>query len=183
MKIHMGELTLAYKAQSYSTDTLGRATCNARMHHVVANEPTEGWIETWKRRGSLYGSVAVAIADTTVTLTSHTEPVNKEYILRKIGVIGSGLMGAGIAQVAAQAGLHVLMMDQKDEALQSAVGRIQNGLKRLEERGRLQEDVDTIMGRIETTPQLPEFAGLGGCPRNNPSNSSSQSCPAEDSRR
>jgi 3-hydroxybutyryl-CoA dehydrogenase len=81
--------------------------------------------------------------------------------LRKIGVIGSGLMGAGIAQVAAQAGLHVLMTDQIDEALQSAVGRIQHGLKRLEDRGRLNEDVDTLMGRIETTLQLPEFAGLG----------------------
>lgn len=81
--------------------------------------------------------------------------------MRKIGVIGSGLMGAGIAQVVAQAGLHVLMTDQVDEALQSAVGRIQHGLKRLEDRGRLKEDVDTIMGRIETTLQLSEFAGLG----------------------
>ena len=70
----MGKLTLAYKAQSYNTGTLGRAICNARMHHVMANEHTEGWVETWKRRGSLYGSVAVATADTTVTLTSHTEP-------------------------------------------------------------------------------------------------------------
>jgi 3-hydroxybutyryl-CoA dehydrogenase len=80
--------------------------------------------------------------------------------LRKIGVIGSGLMGADIAQVSAQAGLHVLMTDQMDEALQSAVGRIENGLKRLQDRGRLAEDVDTIMGRIETTLHLSEFAKL-----------------------
>ncbi|MDH3604075.1 MAG: 3-hydroxyacyl-CoA dehydrogenase NAD-binding domain-containing protein, partial [Candidatus Tectomicrobia bacterium] len=78
--------------------------------------------------------------------------------MRKIGVIGSGLMGAGIAQVAAQAGLHVLMTDQIDEALQSAVGRIQHGLKRLQDRGRLEEDVDAIMERIEATTQMPEFA-------------------------
>ena len=52
------------------------------------------------------------------------------------------------------------MTDQLDKALQSAVGRIQHGLHRLEDRGRLKEDVDTIMGRIETTLQLPEFAGL-----------------------
>ena len=70
----MGELTLAYKERSHSTGTLGRGICNARMNHVVANELTEGWVETWKRRGSLYGSVAVATADTTVTLTSHTDP-------------------------------------------------------------------------------------------------------------
>lgn len=34
----MGELTLAYKVRSYSTGTLGRAICNARMHHFVADD-------------------------------------------------------------------------------------------------------------------------------------------------
>ena len=81
-------------------------------------------------------------------------------MLRNIGVIGSGLMGAGIAQVAAQAGLHVLMTDQMDEALQSALGRIRNGLKRLQDRGGLEEDPNAIMERIETTSQMSEFAGL-----------------------
>ena len=70
----MGELTLAYKARRYRTGTLGRAVCNARMHYVMENEYTEGWVDTWKRRGSFYGSVAVATADTMVTLTSHTDP-------------------------------------------------------------------------------------------------------------
>ena len=34
----MGELTLAYKVRSYSTGTLGRAICNARTHHYVADD-------------------------------------------------------------------------------------------------------------------------------------------------
>ena len=34
----MAELTLAYKTRSYSTGTLGRAICNARMHHFVADD-------------------------------------------------------------------------------------------------------------------------------------------------
>ncbi len=34
----MGELALAYKARSYSTGTLGRAICNARTHHFVADD-------------------------------------------------------------------------------------------------------------------------------------------------
>ena len=34
----MAELTLAYKVRSYSTGTLGRAICNARMHHFVADD-------------------------------------------------------------------------------------------------------------------------------------------------
>ena len=35
----MGDLTLAYRARSYSTGTLGRAICNARNHHWVADDP------------------------------------------------------------------------------------------------------------------------------------------------
>ena len=34
----MSNLTLAYKVRSYSTKTLGRAICNARMHHFVADD-------------------------------------------------------------------------------------------------------------------------------------------------
>jgi uncharacterized OsmC-like protein len=34
----MGDLTLAYKVRSYSTGTLGRAICNARTHHFVADD-------------------------------------------------------------------------------------------------------------------------------------------------
>ena len=34
----MGELTLAYQTRSYSTGTLGRALCNARTHHFVADD-------------------------------------------------------------------------------------------------------------------------------------------------
>ena len=34
----MAELTLAYKVRSYSTGTLGRAICNARTHHFVADD-------------------------------------------------------------------------------------------------------------------------------------------------
>lgn len=41
-KRHMGERTLAYKMRSYRTGTLGRASGNARLDHVVANEHTEG---------------------------------------------------------------------------------------------------------------------------------------------
>ena len=37
----MANLTLAYKARAYSTGTLGRAICNARTHHFVADDA--GW--------------------------------------------------------------------------------------------------------------------------------------------
>ena len=80
--------------------------------------------------------------------------------MQEIGIIGSGLMGAGIAQVVAQAGLRALITDQQDDALQSAVSRIRKGLERLKDRDRIAEDVDTIMARIGTTTELSDFAQL-----------------------
>jgi 3-hydroxybutyryl-CoA dehydrogenase len=78
--------------------------------------------------------------------------------VRDIGVIGSGLMGTGIAQVAAQAGLRVVLTDQMEDALQGAIARIQSGLQRLHERGRLEEDVETMRDRIAITTDLNDFS-------------------------
>ncbi len=80
--------------------------------------------------------------------------------MQEIGVIGSGLMGAGIAQVAAQSGLHALITDQQEDALNGAVSGIRKNLNRLKDRGRIEEDVDTIMSRIGTTTELNDFARL-----------------------
>ncbi len=80
--------------------------------------------------------------------------------MQAIGVIGSGLMGSGIAQVAAQAGLHVLLTDQKDEALHGAMARIQHGLERAHERGQLEADVETALAQITPTTDLSDFARL-----------------------
>jgi len=82
----------------------------------------------------------------------------KEYRVHNIGVIGSGLMGSGITQVAAQSGLHVCLNDANADALQVAITRIQTGLERLRDRNRLEGDVDTILSRIHLTTDLKEFA-------------------------
>lgn len=81
--------------------------------------------------------------------------------MQEIGVIGSGLMGSGIAQVAAQSGLNVLLTDQQTDALQGAVSDIKKRLLRAHERGRLEEEVDVILARIQTTTELNDFARLG----------------------
>ncbi len=52
-------------------------------------------------------------------------------MVHNIGVIDSGLMGSGIAQVAAQAGLQVSLNDANTDALQGALARIRQGLERL----------------------------------------------------
>jgi 3-hydroxybutyryl-CoA dehydrogenase len=67
-------------------------------------------------------------------------------------------MGTGIAQVAAQTGLQVCLSDIREEALQRAVANIRRGLERLQERGRLEGEVEAILGRIRTTTALEEYA-------------------------
>ena len=79
--------------------------------------------------------------------------------MHNIGVIGTGLMGTGIAQVAAQAGLQVGLSDIREEALQRAVATMRRGLERLQERERLEGDVETILSRIRTTTALQDYAG------------------------
>jgi 3-hydroxybutyryl-CoA dehydrogenase len=80
--------------------------------------------------------------------------------MQNIGVIGSGLMGSGIAQVAAQSGFQVLLSDQQSEALDGALSNIKKRLERQKEKGKLEEEVDLVLDRIQTTTELSDFARL-----------------------
>src|SRR5258708_19590982 len=78
--------------------------------------------------------------------------------LRQIGVIGAGQMGAGIAQVAAQAEIAVLMHDIAPELCKRGVDSIARNLDRMIERGRFKpEGRDRVMRRIETTTNLEDL--------------------------
>jgi 3-hydroxybutyryl-CoA dehydrogenase len=90
--------------------------------------------------------------------SARRDETRKEYTVHTIGVIGSGLMGSGITQVAAQSGLQVRLNDVNADALQGAITRIRKGLERLRDRDRLKGDVDTILTRIHPTTDLQEFA-------------------------
>jgi 3-hydroxybutyryl-CoA dehydrogenase len=69
--------------------------------------------------------------------------------IEKVGVIGAGQMGAGIAQVAAQAGLRVVLCDVDQGFVDKGVGRIKSGLDRLVSKGRLTaSDQSDILGRV-----------------------------------
>ena len=74
--------------------------------------------------------------------------------IQKIMVVGSGLMGSGIAQVCAQAGLDVLLHDVSHEALQKALKSIEWSVGKLVEKGTLSEARATILGRIETIQDI-----------------------------
>ena len=72
-----------------------------------------------------------------------------------IGVIGSGTMGNGIAQVAARAGYLVVMRDVNEEFLQRGISLIDKSLKRDVDKGRLSTEAkQSIIGRIQTTIEL-----------------------------
>jgi len=82
--------------------------------------------------------------------------------LRQIGVVGAGQMGAGIAQVAAQAEIAVVMHDITPELCKRGIDSIARNLERMIERGRFKpEERDRVMRRVETTTKLEDLAGVG----------------------
>jgi 3-hydroxybutyryl-CoA dehydrogenase len=79
--------------------------------------------------------------------------------IEKVGVLGAGLMGHGIAQVAAQAGYAVVLREVDEATLQKGIGKIAKQLARAVEKGRAtQEDADAVLGRIQGTIHYRELA-------------------------
>ncbi|HUY28652.1 MAG TPA: 3-hydroxybutyryl-CoA dehydrogenase [Candidatus Binataceae bacterium] len=76
-----------------------------------------------------------------------------------VGIIGAGQMGAGIAQVTAQAGISVVMHDVTPELTRRGVDSITRNLDRMIARGRFKpEERDRVMARVATSPRLEELA-------------------------
>ena len=81
--------------------------------------------------------------------------------IKQVGVLGAGLMGHGIAQVAAQAGYEVVLREVDDATLQKGIGKIEKQLARAVEKGKSsQEDADAVRGRIKGTV---DYSDLAGC--------------------
>jgi len=79
--------------------------------------------------------------------------------IKKVGVIGCGLMGSGIAQVSAQAGFQVVVSEINDELLNKGLASINSRLSREIEKGRLsQEDKDGALNRIKGITSTNDFA-------------------------
>ncbi|MFT4468546.1 3-hydroxyacyl-CoA dehydrogenase family protein [Arthrobacter sulfonylureivorans] len=80
----------------------------------------------------------------------------------EIGIVGAGLMGAGIAQVAAAAGLQVRLFDTDPAAVARGKDQAAKGLQRLVDKGRLDQDgLESAMGRIVAAADLSEVASAG----------------------
>jgi len=74
--------------------------------------------------------------------------------LKNIAVIGSGLMGHGIAQVVAMSGQEVSLIDISNELLAKAIVKINESLTKLSVKGKIAENPDHILKRIKTTTNL-----------------------------
>jgi len=82
----------------------------------------------------------------------------KNMVVKKIGVIGAGQMGHGIALVSAQAGYDVVLRDIKDEYVQKGIGKIEKFLDRSIAKERITEDdKKKIMSKIKGTTKLSEL--------------------------
>lgn len=78
--------------------------------------------------------------------------------IKKIGVVGAGTMGHGIALVAAQIGCEVIMRDVEDSFVERGLKNIDKFLSKSVEKGKLDaKEKDAILGRIKGTTDMADF--------------------------
>jgi len=79
--------------------------------------------------------------------------------ISKVGVLGAGLMGHGIAQVSAESGYEVVLREVDEGRLEKGIGRIEKQLARAVEKGKAeQSQADEVRGRIQGTTDYSDFA-------------------------
>ena len=76
----------------------------------------------------------------------------------RLGVVGCGLMGAGIAEVGAKGGCDVVIVDAIPEALEAAKARISASLSKAEAGGKLAEPAETILARMTFSDDLRDLS-------------------------
>ena len=80
--------------------------------------------------------------------------------VKKVFIVGAGLMGSGIAQVCAQSGINVVINDTKQEALNKAIKSIDWSVSKFIEKGRLTEDKGIILNRIQVDDDFSSAADV-----------------------
>jgi len=79
--------------------------------------------------------------------------------ISRVGIVGSGIMGSGIAEVAAKAGHTVVLRSRRQETADAMITGLEKSLAKQVERGRLEESArDEIRGRVSATSALADLA-------------------------
>src|SRR5689334_14087158 len=88
-------------------------------------------------------------------------PIRREHAMseiKKVGVLGCGLMGSGIAQVCAQAGYETAVREVEQKYLDKGIGGIEKSLGKFVEKGKMSEaDRDACLGRLKGTTSLDDL--------------------------
>lgn len=78
--------------------------------------------------------------------------------IKKVGVCGCGLMGSGIAQVAAMAGFEVVSLESEQKFLDKGFAGVQKSLAKFAEKGQLKDSPETVFARLKDTTDAQDLA-------------------------
>jgi 3-hydroxybutyryl-CoA dehydrogenase len=78
--------------------------------------------------------------------------------IKKVGVLGCGLMGSGIAQVSATAGFDVISLEVDEKYIERGFAGIRKSLEKLAAKGKLNEPADVIFARLKGTTRKEDLA-------------------------
>ncbi len=79
--------------------------------------------------------------------------------VKRVGIVGSGIMGSGIAEVAAKAGFEVVLRSRQQETADRMVAGLEKSLAKQVDRGKLEEaERDAVLGRVRAVADLGELA-------------------------
>ena len=79
--------------------------------------------------------------------------------VKRIGVVGSGIMGAGVAEVAAASGFEVVLRSRTHDGADAMLAGLDASLARQVKKGRIDDDVAAdVRGRVRTVTALDELA-------------------------
>ena len=79
--------------------------------------------------------------------------------IKKVGVVGCGIMGAGIAHNCAQSGYQVVVSDVSQEAIDKGLKVVSSALKRAVDKGKIsQDEMDGVINRIKSTTDMNDFS-------------------------
>jgi len=80
-------------------------------------------------------------------------------MISRVGIVGSGIMGSGIAEVAAKAGYEVVLRSRKQESADAMVASLEKSLAKQVEKGRLEQaESDAVIARVSATERLADLA-------------------------
>src|SRR5437868_15430840 len=94
-----------------------------------------------------------------LTGTSPARGGDQQVAIKRIGIVGSGIMGSGIAEVAAKAGCEVVLRSRAQATADAMIAGLEKSLAKQVERGKLEAaERDNVVGRVRAVTDLGELA-------------------------